>query len=340
MAAAATVSVPEAGLYVLGTGAAASVEVGEAFVAALSTGPTGGVHIAEAYNLTLAYRGECGTQNCDLWRITRRDGAVFAFTSLDVDFTYLGTTFKHCASLQDSASESSADLGSVGSIQLTGLLSDESITDEDIYAGKFDDAVVEVWVVNWGEEPSAPFKVAGGWMGKLSFGQANWSGEVLGPGARLQQTALVDFFTPGCRWNFGQLDSEGIGCPVDSEALAIIGVQVTGARGRYAVFFDAAFPGGPAIWNGGTVRWTYGANAGVECQVNEVDFSAQALSLWDLAPFPPQEGDSFDLIPGCPKTKAACQAYGVYVSFGGFEDIPGPDALQSNADSLFTASNG
>jgi uncharacterized phage protein (TIGR02218 family) len=329
----ANARIAEADIAVLGQ-PPTSARIAEADIAVLGQPPTA-CQLAEADIAVLAYVGECGTQRCDLWKITRKDGRVFAFTSLDRDFEWMGQSYKHCASLADTASEQSSELGQIGSVELTGILDDDSITAEDIYAGLFDDAAVELWVVNWGDEvdEGAPFRVAAGWIGQLSFGQASFTAEVVGPTARLKQTALVEFFTPGCRWDFGSDE-----CGVDAEALALVGVNVTSARDRSTLFFDAPSPGGTAIWNGGTVRWTYGENAGIECQVDTVDFSAQALSLWDLAPRPPKAGDQFDLIPGCPKDKASCVVYANLINFGGFPDVPGPDALQQNADALFTAS--
>ncbi len=69
--------------------------------------------------------------------------------------------------------------------------------------------------------------------------------------------------------------------------------------------------------------------------MDQVDFSTQTLNLWDLAPYPPQIGDSFDLLPGCPHDTPSCKVYNAYPRFGGFPHVPGPDALQQNADALF-----
>lgn len=320
----------------------ATARITEAFVSALTTGPSTGVQISEAFVSALTYVAPCASQRADLWKITRTDGVVFAFTSLDVAISWLDNTYIPCASLADTASENSSDIGSVSSVTLTGILSDESITDADIYAGKFDDAYVEVWVVSWGEgeDVAAPFRTAAGWIGTISFGLISYTAEVLGPGAKLKQTAIVDFYTPGCRWDFGVLDADGIGCPVDAQALAAEGLNLTGAKGRTTLFFDGAMPVETALWDQGKVVWTYGANAGVECQVYAVDWSTNTVLLWDPAPFPPSPGDSFDLLPGCPKDTDSCQTYAVFDFFGGFPDVPGPDALQQSASSLFTGGSG
>lgn len=308
-------------------------KVAEADIAVVAT-PSAGTHgkIVEVDVAALVYIGPCATHRCQVWKITRLDGQVFAFTSLDRDVLWGDVTYRTCKSLTATAAESASDLHSVGNVELTGILDDAGITEGDLYGGQFDDAFVEVWVIPYDGlgDDQAPFRVAAGNMGKVTRGEHNFVAEVVGPGARLQQAALVDFFIPGCRWDFGDAN-----CGIDAEARKIAAVPVTGSIGRNLVKFTASDPGG-SIWNSGKVVWLTGRNAGTSCQVETVDFAAEALSLWDLAPYPPAIGDTFDLLPGCPLTKAGCVTYANYLRFGGFPDVPGPDALQSNADSLFT----
>lgn len=315
----------------------ASARIAEADLTVLAR-LTAGAEISEADITALAYVAPCSTQRAQIWTITRRDGAALRFTTRDVDLEFGGQTYRACGSVLDSASESGSELGSVGSIEMTGIFDDDAITAADIMDGLYDDAYVEAWVVSWGDgpDPATPFRIAAGWTGKVTRGEANYTAEVLGPGARLQQTALVDFYIPGCRWRvFG----DGSQCPVDVEARKIAGVVVTDDSVASRVNFSEADPGG-SIWNGGKVRWLTGRNEGVVCQTNTVDFDAGVITLWDIAPNPPQGGDTFDLLPGCPRTTDACKLYGAFESFGGFPDVPGPDSLQSNADSLFTGANG
>lgn len=288
---------------------------------------------AELDVAVLAYGGPCATRRCQVWKITRQDGEVFAFTSLDEDIVWRGLTYRACKSLSASASESSSELQGVGNIELTGILDDDAISAADLYAGLWNDAYVEVWVIPWDGQPDdqAPFRLSAGWTGRVTRGEHNFNAEVLGPHSRLQQAALTETITPGCRFDFGD-----VRCGVDVEAKALLGIAVTGQQSRSLVFFAHGDPGGTDIWDGGKVRWASGRNAGVTCQVDRVDFGATALTLWDLAPYPPEAGDTFDLLPGCPYTTDGCTTYANRSRYGGFDDVPGPDALQSNADSLFT----
>jgi uncharacterized phage protein (TIGR02218 family) len=333
-------AISEIDIAVIGTPTLTSAQVGELDVAALAQ-PATNTHgsISEVEVSVLGYAGPAETYRCQAWKLVRKDGQVFAFTSLDRDIEWGGVTYRTCNSLSSSASESAADLSSVGNVELAGILDDAAIKQADLYAGLFDDAFVDVWVIPYNGEPDdqAPFRVAAGWTGKVVRMEGNFTAEILGGGARLQQAALVRFITPGCSWDFGVMNDKGIGCPVDAEARKVAGAIVTSSALRSVVHFSGAVdPGGTSIWNGGTIVWTSGLNAGVSCQVDTLDWGAPALSLWDLAPYPPAPGDTFDIKPGCPYTSTACKQYGAYLSFGGYDNVPGPDALQSNADSLFT----
>ena len=318
-----------------------TAEISELFTADLTTSIAHASSISELLSFALVYQGPCTTTRQTLWYILREDGTQYGFTSYDRPFPWRGITFQPCASLADSAADSSAEIGSIASISLTGLLESSGITDAEIYGGLFDNAYVEVWDVNYGAGSTEfPSRIAAGWMGKVSRGQTTWTAEVLGPGSKIKQTALVQFCTPGCRWTFGDLKT----CDVDGNVnLAGRGAdcEVTGnIEGRFAFDFSGMEPSDGSLWNNGTLLWTSGRNAGVKCQTNTVDWFGPVLSLWDLAPFPPEVGDTFTLFPGCPKTVDGCKAYNNIFNFGGFPDVPGPDALQQNADSLFTGNNG
>ena len=321
-----TATVPAFGVAALTGGSALATAPG---VAVASLVILGTVAIVPGASLaTLAYLAPCATQRCQLWKITRRDGVVLAFTSLDVDYFWAGVTYKSCASLTPTASESSTSLGDVGSIAASGVIDDAALSEADLYAGLYHDAFVKVWLVSWGGgDAGVPARIAAGWCGTSQQGEVGYTIEVVGPGARLAQASLVDFYSPGCRWNFG--DSE---CGVDAEALKLAGETVTAVGDRLSFASTITAPGGSTIWNGGTVRWLTGANAGVSCEVDTVNFGAATIDLWAPAPFEPAIGDTFDLLPGCPRDKPSCVLYGNLINFGGFPDVPGTDAITQTPD--------
>lgn len=280
--------------------------------------------------LVVAHGVPCVTERCQVWTITRRDGVVFRYTSHDEDVRFAGQAYKACHSLNPSASENASSLGSVGNMELTGLIDDEGITEADLYGGKFDDAYVTVDLINWNPGPSTPRRLASGWTGQLSQGDTSFNMEVLGSSARLEQQALTQPYAPGCRWVFGDAR-----CGVNIEARKLTGV-VTSAATRSA--FVGTITGDPAgsEWTNGRVRFTSGVNIGQDLEVKTVDFGTGQVLLWPSAVLLPHVGDAFDLLPGCDKSKVGgCTLYANVINFGGFADVPGQDAMLETPDAQY-----
>lgn len=282
--------------------------------------------------LVLAEAQPCLTQRCQLWKITRRDGVVLGFTSHDRDVGPLnGVTYRTCASLMPSASESSSSLGSVGNIDLEGVIASDAITEEDLYGGLYDDAEVTVDLFSWGDEGDTIKRLAAGWTGEMSQGDSGFKMEVLGPGIRLAQQPIVQEFTPGCRWVFGDAR-----CGVDIEALGLDGeVTVATQRDNFACTLSGG--AGASQWENGRVVWLTGRNAGLVTEVKDVAFDAEStVVLWALTSFVPTAGDTFRLLPGCDKAKTGgCTLYANIINFGGFPDVPGMDAILETPDAQY-----
>lgn len=285
------------------------------------------VRATQAVRLVIGDGVPCATQWQQLWIITRKDGVVFRYTSLDTDFTWGDDFYKSCGSLLPSAAEEAAAVGQVSNMELAGVITDDGITEAELYGGLFDDAFIQVWLVPYvGTE--APRRLAAGWAGNLSHGESGFNMEVVGPGARLDQQAMVQVYTPNCRWVFGDHR-----CGYDREAVKLQGT-VLSSLNRGVFVGDATDPGGSFQWADGLIRWTSGPNLGRECEIKDVVFNSAGaeIELWDLSPFRPEYGDTFDLLPGCDLSPAACKMYGRYRFFGGYPDVPGQDAIEARPD--------
>ncbi len=82
------------------------------------------------------------------WRITRDDGTAYGFTDHDRDLAFDGTTFE--AATGFTASEIADTLGlSVDNLEVSSALKSDRLNDDDLAAGLYDDAGIEIWRVNW-----------------------------------------------------------------------------------------------------------------------------------------------------------------------------------------------
>lgn len=282
-----------------------------------------------------ALRPPCLSASCWLWRIERRDGTIYRFTSHDRPVTYFGATYEPCESLSASAIDVSSRLDEAGDLALAGIVSATGISEADLFAGEFDGAAVRVYLHTWdtSRDSTPTTLVAQGQMGKLRQRDTAWEADVLTPVQKLQQGALLQVYTPSCRWVLG--DSR---CGVSLASLQVSGSVtaiaapdlLTGAQRR--VFVDSARAEASGYWTHGLLTWTSGLNAGQVVDVKEAT-SGGVITLWTPAAAGIAVGDTYTITPGCDKTLATCKAkYNNVTRFGGFPHVPGRDRLYRTPD--------
>lgn len=271
---------------------------------------------------------------CQVWEITRMDGAIFRFTTHDTPVTFRGNEYSPCDGLSASAIDSSmvSTSSGGGDVQAFGILTDDAISEADVADGLFDGALFEVWQVNWSDQTDIPKRVVKGIMSKATLDKSSYTATILTPTARLGQQPLLDTYSPGCRWELG--DSR---CKVNIAAFQVSG-SVTGISGINAVtqlhrrrFKDDSRTEADGKFDLGTLTWTSGPNTGRSSEVKT--FVDGVITLWSPMPLPIQPGDEYTMVPGCDKTKNTCKIkYANYINYGGFPDLPGLDSILETPD--------
>jgi len=289
------------------------------------------IRLTQAATLVLADHKPCITRWGTCWTFTLASGEILGYTAHDKTVIFRGVPHEPCNSLSATAVEMSSIVGSPGSIDLAGILSDSGISASDIYNGLLDGARIEVWMVPWDNAGwEIPFRLIAGVVGAGGFGVAEYHQELITESARLSQRALLEIFTPGCRYQFGSTrDSR---CPVDLAAITVTG-SVTGTTIPNAstdstrrIFTDSARTEADGFFNLGTIEWTSGPNAGARAEIK--DFTAGQFILWESLAFPIAIGDGYTAEPGCDKSEADHLRFNPNMTdFGGFPHLPGQDQI-------------
>jgi uncharacterized phage protein (TIGR02218 family) len=76
------------------------------------------------------------------------DGVIFGFTDHDRPLAFFGVTYEPESGFAASEIRSGTDLA-VDAQEAEGVLTSDTITETDILDGRWDNAAVEVWRVNW-----------------------------------------------------------------------------------------------------------------------------------------------------------------------------------------------
>lgn len=264
------------------------------------------------------------TTMCYCWRVTRTDGVVQGFTEHDEDLTFDGTTF--LASSGFTASQMQQSLGlAVDNLNVEGALSSASLNEDDLAAGKYDDAFVELFWVNW-QAVSQRILKSSGYTGETQRNGIAFSAELRGLSARLGQVQ-AETFKRSCPAVVG--DNK---CKIDLNLAAYKGTGTVTSVASPRAFSASGLGSFGAKWfDQGVLTWTSGPADGTSIDVKS--HASGALELWNAPAFEVQVGWTFTVTAGCQKTKAMCKnKFSNLVNFRGFPYVPGPDAVIRNPD--------
>jgi uncharacterized phage protein (TIGR02218 family) len=152
-------------------------------------------------DLTDHLEGEL-TSLCTCWHLTRRDATEFFFTDLDRDITIDGDTYLAASGYSRSAIENDSTLA-VDNLDVQGFLDDDSITEEDLRAGLFDYAAVNIFSVNYEDISMGILKQRRGFLGEVSMTNIGiFKAELRGMSQTLSQR-VGELYSPQCRADLG-----------------------------------------------------------------------------------------------------------------------------------------
>lgn len=249
------------------------------------------------------------------WRIYRRDGVAVGFTTHNRDIWFGGILHKAAPALLPSAIRRTADLDA-DSADVQGALAHDAIAAADLAVGRYDDAKVQIGIVDWETLENAI--LYSGSIGSISDEGGTFSAELRSTKAELEADP-VPRTSPTCRAQFC-----GPGCLLPAQAFTLETVLSVVDREQNAVSFAGATP--TSFFADGSVRWLDGPHAGSNMRVSAA--TGTTLVLED--PIDPllQPGARALLRQGCDHTIATCSArFSNAINFQGEPFLPGNDLL-------------
>ena len=253
------------------------------------------------------------------WRVTRQDGAVMGFTDHDRDIAFDGLTYAAASGFQASEAEDGNGLSAEGG-DVSGGFSADTIRAEDLSAGRYDGAKVEIFTVNW-QDPSQRLLLRTAELGEVRREGGLFRVELRRLTHRLDQVR-GRVFGRQCDAVLGDAR-----CRVDlaafraSAAVSAVPddmhVRVSGLSGFADRFFRY-----------GVLAFTSGAAAGLAADIEDHrrGEGVDELMLWLPMTAGIAVGDTLEVTAGCDKRFATCRGkFGNTLNFQGFPHMPGSD---------------
>ncbi len=261
------------------------------------------------------------TTLCRCWAVTRTDGVTFGFTDHDLTLNFEGVAFRADSGLTAQALQQSTGL-SVDNTEAIGALSDASISEEDIEAGRFDGAEVKAWLVNWADTDVRWLQFRGT-IGELRRSGGAFFAELRGLTEALNRP-LGRVYQKPC--------TAVLGDPACGFDLSTPGYREDRAVGQVIEAREFRWPDlngfEPGWFARGRLEMLSGAAKGLWGAIKQDRFDAgvRVIELWQPLRGGIVAGDLVRLEAGCDKRMETCRLkFNNLINYQGFPDIPGED---------------
>lgn len=253
------------------------------------------------------------------WRIVRSDGIALGFTTHDQPIWLDGLCYASAPGMAPSAVATTDGLA-VDTMEVSGALSADTITAADLAAGRFDGAVVVLFMVDWQLAANGRLPLARGTLGEvtrhLTAGGGSFAATLRGPTAAFEASS-VEACSPECRADLGDAR-----CRIDL-APRTVAATIT------AVFDPVTVTVSSNVddrYGQGRLRPLDGGNAGLDARISSVVNGR--LILFEPLPLPLTAGTRVSLREGCDKRFVTCTGrFGNALNFRGEPHVPGGDML-------------
>lgn len=257
------------------------------------------------------------------WKVTRPDLVVMGFTEHTRDLIINSTTYKAATGLTATAIQNSSQF-SGDNIEVSGILSDQSIKERDLQTGVYDFSKIEIFVVNYNDLTQGKLILFNGWIGDVEALLDQFKADLLSLGQPLQQT-IGQLWSQGCRANLG--DAE---CTVILSSFTDTGQvsQVTDRR-----IFQTNLTKADGIYDYGILTWTSGPNNGRQMEVKSYLQTNGKVTLFLPMDDMVSVGETFSINEGCDKTLNICiSKFNNVVNFRGEPFMPNQDEALETPD--------
>lgn len=247
------------------------------------------------------------------WKLTLTSNEVMGFTDCDRDLTVENVVYQSHAGFTASAIVNNSDLA-IDNLEIEGVLSSNNIKEEDILAGKYDFAQIEIFLVNYNNLSHGSLNMHYGTLERITLDNGRFIAQVQGLSAKLTQN-IGKLYSTLCRAEF--CDNK---CKLDSHKFTKFSA-VTSVINNYS-FQDESLTEDDDYYKHGIVKFTTGANSGLIFTIRE--YHKGNVTLFMQVPHKIMKKDQYAIIAGCDKRFFTCKnKFNNVKNFRGEPHIPG-----------------
>ena len=262
------------------------------------------------------------TTLCTCCKISLADGAILAYTDYDQDLVIDDTNYS--ATQGFSYSNIACDsLFKIDNLQIEGILNAEHINEQDILAGKYDNAQIEILQADYVSHEKTV--IAFGNIGKIKILNGKFIAEVNGI-AQKAQKQIVDIFSPSCRATF----CDHL-CTLQTKDFTHAG-RVIDIINNKKIFIGQNLHTTIDYYRHGLLAFISGNNKSISIEVKSS--INDEVELFLELPYEIKKGDKYIIIAGCDKLFTTClNKFNNTVNFRGEPHIPGLPTLYKSIGS-------
>lgn len=251
------------------------------------------------------------------WRLERSDGVTLGFTSHDQDIWHDGLLLRASPGLKPTSVVENLGLESDG-LDVHGALTSDAIRAEDLAAGRWDGAYLEIFLLDWQQPELEPHLLACGELGSVSFSGDAFEAAFLGQ-KQVFARSVAPHTSPSCRARFCDA-----ACGLNPAKFRHPARLKRTDGSRWYLEESPSLASNAFAY--GALRLMNGPECGRTFDLLESADDHVTLSLPPLKNPPP--GARIVLTEGCDKQLATCASrFGNAVNFRGEPYLPGNDIL-------------
>lgn len=246
------------------------------------------------------------------------DGQPFGFTTHDRPLTIGGVLYEPTASFvqKDIAANLNLDTDNT---EAEAFLDSDTLTEEDLRAGKWDFSPYRIFQVNWADLSMGDKKDSIGHLAKVTVNRQTFVAELLGLMEALG-TSIVEITSPNCRAILG--DER---CKFDLGPYTVAGTVDSSDPDLYT-FVDTARGEEDTYFAEGVVHFHSGLLEGLSYDIKSFTAGGTFITKTPLAYS--AAGCDYTATPGCDKKRTTCRdKFSNVVNFRGEPWLRGNDVL-------------